>query len=233
LPQPGVLGTRLQVSRSLKGLPLQAQCSPDERREAERALVEALKKLPPSLQGEYYPLQASCSYPLKPGGMSSQEARMLKEGGLGLAATAGAMQQEWPDARGVYESADKEFAALINREAHLELFALVKPEGDANQALARLVENEELLRKVLEEDGHSLEDKSEEGPSVRIGLFVPRLAADGGFAKLCEDGGYVVTSQTSEGFVEVGSPPLLGVSTDELMSTAAALCTKLIAAEKA
>merc|ERR1719296_53666 len=231
LPAPGILGTRLHMSRSLQGLPTQTKCSFDERREAERSLVDALTKLTGSFAGEYYPLQASCSYPLKPGGMSNEEAKRLREGGLPLGASSEAMEQDWPDARGVFESADAELSVLINRHNHLELMVVVK-DGDVQAAMTKLGEAESMLSNALGQAGHSLEPVEKDGYRIRVGLFLPRLVASGDLSKFCTEFGYIITSQTADGFAEVGSEPLFE-PLSEPVRMSSELCSKLMVAEKA
>jgi creatine kinase len=75
-----VVSTKVEASRSIRGLRLFPVCKKTERREAERVLCKALLGLDGALKGDYYPLMASQSYIPKPAGMSAAEQSTL--GGL-------------------------------------------------------------------------------------------------------------------------------------------------------
>lgn len=97
-----------------------------DREEVERILVDCAMAMEGNdLKGQYYPLTGSNSYPSKPGGMSSEERKMLADNHLFdhpdapnvLSTGAG---RHWPHGRGVFTNERRSLTLWINEEEHLK-----------------------------------------------------------------------------------------------------------------
>eukprot|EP00929_Paragymnodinium_shiwhaense_P045430 TRINITY_DN23211_c0_g1_i1.p1 TRINITY_DN23211_c0_g1~~TRINITY_DN23211_c0_g1_i1.p1 ORF type:complete len:535 (-),score=110.70 TRINITY_DN23211_c0_g1_i1:205-1746(-) len=138
LPSLGnnIIHVRLRLGRNLADLPFTTGLSATQRQEVEQRLVAGLLKLEAKLDGNYYPLRASATYPGRPQGMTEAEEKRLQEAGvlllpptsaLVLASSAG---RNWPHARGVFTSRSGQLTAWVNSEEdHLCLF--LKLPGDS------------------------------------------------------------------------------------------------------
>lgn len=144
----GSLTKPARSSFNLKGLRSVQDMSPDERFEVERVLTETLLELHGELEGEYYPMPSSQSFPARMGGMSQKEAKALEKSGMLFNASE-------PSGRGVFANADLDVAVLVNHESHLEI--VVKPPlGDNETGAARLRSLEKVMRDALKLSGYDL-----------------------------------------------------------------------------
>lgn len=154
-----VVGVQVRLSRNLAALRFPSACGFDERREVERLIAGALAELGGELEGSYYPLAGSCSCDERPDGMDSateaelEERRVLfYEPDSSLAISSG-ICRDWPDARGVFASAEGGFWAWVNEEDHLRLH--IAEEGDdLRGAFGRISLAESALRQALQQAGH-------------------------------------------------------------------------------
>jgi len=239
---------RIRASRNLGGVRMPSACSFDERREVERTVVGALSELSGALEGEYYPLAASGSYPAKPKGMLPSDAKDLEAAGV-LFKEPKAHQQlaagfgrDWPDARGVFASDDRGFAAWVNEEEHVTLLSTRK-DGDLKAAFASLCAAEKALGLALQQDGYSfahcdrlgyltaMPERLGTGITISVTLPLPNLAGKPELAQLCAANGLRVASTGRGGAVEVVSQATLGVSEAAVVSATAAACSQLLRAE--
>lgn len=137
-----------QAAFQLQGLCPSGIMSSAEAQEAERVLIRALTELEGDLEGDYFPLPASSSCPLRPGGASPEESDCLLQKGLLFSAPE-------PAGRGIFVSRDEELALWIN-EARAHVQVLLKPcvSSDAiGQQVERLVQ---ALHGSVQESGYAL-----------------------------------------------------------------------------
>eukprot|EP00927_Polykrikos_kofoidii_P083263 TRINITY_DN8487_c3_g1_i1.p1 TRINITY_DN8487_c3_g1~~TRINITY_DN8487_c3_g1_i1.p1 ORF type:complete len:620 (-),score=127.35 TRINITY_DN8487_c3_g1_i1:118-1977(-) len=150
---------RVRLGRNLAGLPLTTSMTVAQRREVEQRLAGAFLKLGGELEGHYYPLRGSSTYPGRPGGMSLAEEEQLRDADALFDAPTSALilssgaGRNWPEARGVFLSRRGNFMAWVNSEEdHLRLTAWGKG-GDLWSVLSRAAEVEMLLGESISGGG--------------------------------------------------------------------------------
>eukprot|EP00930_Biecheleria_cincta_P095323 TRINITY_DN8729_c0_g1_i2.p1 TRINITY_DN8729_c0_g1~~TRINITY_DN8729_c0_g1_i2.p1 ORF type:complete len:867 (-),score=227.53 TRINITY_DN8729_c0_g1_i2:237-2837(-) len=130
-----VLSSQIRLSRNIQGLRFPPAASREELSEAERLLVQAFMTLDDDMKGEYFPLVGSQSYLPKPGGMSEQEEKALRDAGFlfylpdSTAILSSGSGRHWPRARGIFVNKARTMIAWVNEEDHLRLSSL-RPGGD-------------------------------------------------------------------------------------------------------
>jgi len=163
-----ITSTRIRARRNLAGFRFPPAMSKDERAETERLLTRALGELAGDLEGEYLPLMGSNSFASRPTGMTPEEEGLLEEGGMlfhapdAAPALSSGLGRDWPHARGVFWTNNRELAAWLNEEDHLCLWA-TRTGPDVKAALVQLFRAEAALRDVLHQDGQSFAWSSELG----------------------------------------------------------------------
>ncbi|MCP3899237.1 MAG: arginine kinase [Desulfobacteraceae bacterium] len=113
-----IVSTRIRVARNLNKFPFPTFISTKKRQQVEQLIVNAIKKLPDNLQGEYLHLKR----------IIDSKSKLLKHNlfpkmGDRFQEAAGIMR-DFPDARGVFLSNDKKFMIWINEEDHLRIISL-------------------------------------------------------------------------------------------------------------
>lgn len=138
-----VLKVRMQLVRNLAELHMLPAILPDERREVERVLVQALLNVGGQFGGEYFPLPDSYSYAPKPGGMDAAMEQKLRSDGVvfeepdASVSLSGGFGRNWPDARGVFASHDRRLKAWVNEEDHLRM-VFANRTHDLKEAFTRI-----------------------------------------------------------------------------------------------
>lgn len=202
-----VVSVRVSAARSLEGLRFPTACSADERMEVERAVTQALEGFAGELEGEYYPLQGSSTFPARPDGMSSEESVKLGECGVlfgppeAKALLSSGVGRNWPQARGVFASADEVFAVQINETEHLRVIVTLKG-SDLKKAFGRFCLASDALSLALQQDGHAF------ARSERLGF-------------LCAEPSELGTALSAIVTVRL---PRLGKQPEKLAGFCAALC---------
>jgi len=200
-----------------------------------------------NLQGEYFPLAASHSYPCKPGGMGQEDAALLSASGAlfqepkARALLAAGVGRDWPDARGVFYSRDAGFAAWVNQEEHLMLIAR-RSDGDLRAAFGCLCAAERTLGTALEQEGYgflrdpklgflmALPERLGTGLSIGVTLRLPKLAVGTDLQDICASMGLKIV-KVVRGLVEVENRATLGVSEAGLVTAMIDGCAKLLKLE--
>mmetsp|Transcript_40160 Transcript_40160/g.92898 ORF Transcript_40160/g.92898 Transcript_40160/m.92898 type:complete len:191 (-) Transcript_40160:391-963(-) len=138
--------SRVDVVRCLRGLQGDG-VTPDQRREAERVLTNALLEMAGEFAGEYHPLATSDSFPSMPGGMSAEEERVLRSRSLLFTPKTG-------DAagRGVFVNRAQDMAAWVNESDRVRF--VVFHTGPA--AETRLRRFQQAVEAALRQDGYTL-----------------------------------------------------------------------------
>jgi creatine kinase len=241
------IGTRISAGRSLTGLRLSPTIKKGERREVERVLSKALLGLEGDMKGDYYPLALSKSYPPKMGGMSMAEEDALREAMVlfrepdSTVALASGMGRHWPDARGIFASAN--FAVWCNEEDHARIIAL-EMTADVKAVFARLATAVKTCGEAVKKEGYEfmyndhlgyiLASPANLGTGLRasVMLKIPCLAARPDLKDLC--GGLRLTASggSGGGVMDVSNSDSLGKSEVELVNLLIEGCAKLVQMEK-
>eukprot|EP00929_Paragymnodinium_shiwhaense_P008587 TRINITY_DN112544_c0_g1_i1.p1 TRINITY_DN112544_c0_g1~~TRINITY_DN112544_c0_g1_i1.p1 ORF type:complete len:1423 (-),score=292.96 TRINITY_DN112544_c0_g1_i1:132-4400(-) len=160
-----VLCTQVAGGRNLQGLRMLPAMTDTERCEVERVVAKACAS---GLQGEYNALRESSSYIPTPGGMSAEAEADLKAAGLlfekpdSLIQVASGFARDWPEARGVFASGDRELAVWVNESDHIRILAREKS-SDFKRAFTRFMTAEATLRGKLADSGYSFAESSRLG----------------------------------------------------------------------
>jgi len=229
-------------------------CSFEERREAERAITQALSELTGTLEGEYFPLSGSSSVASVPGGMSAQEQQRLEGAGAlfvspdsDVLLSAG-VGRDWPDSRGVFaniESPGVGFTARVNEMDHLTM-QVVRPGSNLKEAFGQICNAEKIVSTALVQEGHAFAHSESFGflTASPVGLGtnltlsakvkLPKSSSRPDFQKVCQDLKLQVRSLAGVGSqYEVIMAPSLGVSEVDQVTAFSDSLRKLCAAEKA
>jgi creatine kinase len=172
-----VLEVRTAALRKLPTLRGPKAASVDELAEAERALVTVLSELSQVFEGEYFPLESSDTYPMRPGGMTSTEAGVLRSRKL-------LFESPDPQARGVFAAESGLFAVQINDADHVRLVS-VENGPDIKASLLRLGQAESIMRQALRQSGQELEPSDQISAVFEVTVKVPLLKEDGSFEAFC------------------------------------------------
>lgn len=119
----------------------------DQRVEVERIVSAALLDAGGSLAGEYFPLQTSKSFAMRPGGMSDDEQRALVQAGL-------LFKAEEADGRGVFATSCRGAAVWLNAHGHHVTF--VATQGRESQGGAKLEVLEDAVNEAMRLFGYTL-----------------------------------------------------------------------------
>jgi len=113
--------TRIRVARNLADFPLGTAITAAQRREVEAKVVSALDKFEGDLKGKYYSL----------GNMSDSDRKQLIadhflfKGGDKYLQSCG-LENEWPEARGIFHNEAKTFLVWVNEEDQLRIISMQK-----------------------------------------------------------------------------------------------------------
>jgi protein-arginine kinase len=230
-----IVSTRIRVGRNLKGFAFAPAISKEGRLQVEQKTVEALQGLSGELAGTYYPLL----------GMSEetktrliQDHFLFKEGDRFLK-SAGA-NRDWPEARGIFHSANKQFLVWVNEEDHLRIISM-QPGGNVRQVFARLsTAIGELERKLQfaysDRLGYLSSCPSNLGTVMRASVHVklPKLGATPEFTALCAGMGLSVRgihgehSDSEGGVFDISNKRRLGITEAEAVTMMADGVQKLM-----
>ncbi|XP_065831204.1 creatine kinase B-type-like [Oscarella lobularis] len=225
-----VLSSRVRTGRSIRGLSLPPKCSRAERRRVEAIVVDALSELDGDFTGHYYPLATMTT--------TEQEHliadHFLFDKPVSPLLTSAGMARDWPDARGIWHNAAKNFLVWINEEDHMRVIAMQNG-GDMRAVFARFCDG---LRRVEESIkargrefmwnerlGYVLTCPSNLGTGLRAGVHVklPLLSAHERFdevlgnLRLQKRGTGGVDTASEGGVFDVSNADRLGWSEVELV----------------
>lgn len=128
-----VVSTRIRAGRSIRGLPLPPGTNRAQRRKVEKLLRNGLTRMTGPMAGKYYPL----------GGMTAEEEQGLiddhflfqKPSPRNVLANCGAAR-DWPDGRGIFHNAEKNFLVWVNEEDHMRVISMEQG-GNIKNVFAR------------------------------------------------------------------------------------------------
>eukprot|EP00420_Gonyaulax_spinifera_P038645 CAMPEP_0197878022 /NCGR_PEP_ID=MMETSP1439-20131203/6518_1 /TAXON_ID=66791 /ORGANISM="Gonyaulax spinifera, Strain CCMP409" /LENGTH=536 /DNA_ID=CAMNT_0043497399 /DNA_START=87 /DNA_END=1697 /DNA_ORIENTATION=- len=137
-----------QVSRRIKGMNPVQSMSTDEASEVERILTRAFLEYTGELEGEYFPMPTSKSYPPRPGGMSSAEEALLTGQGVAIGSSGAT-------GRGIFASDSGNLVVVVNGEQHVQFVAKRKAAAPV-KAAALIKGAEDALREAVRQSGYDL-----------------------------------------------------------------------------
>ncbi len=214
-----VVSTRIRVGRNLKGFAFAPAISREGRREVEQQIVAALATLDGDLAGEYYPL-----------GDMPEETRLrliadhfLFKKGDRFLESAGA-NRDWPEARGIFHSADKRFLVWVNEEDQLRIISM-QSGGNVREVFGRLMKAIDTLERKLtfaatDRLGYLSSCPTNLGTAMRASVHVrlPKLSQTPKFKEICAKLGLSVRgihgehSESEGGVYDISNKRRLGVS---------------------
>jgi len=233
-----VITSRCRTGRSVRGFPLPPACNFEQRRELERIIVKGLNQMDGELSGQYYGLHGSRSMDCAMDKEKEEDLRskgnLFQEPDSTLLLSSGC-GRHWPDARGIYHNAEKNFFVWVNEEDHMRIISM--EEGDNIRAIfTRFANATSTIQKILKEEGsdfmHSehlgfiLTCPSNLGTGLRAGAMVkiplfsarPDFKAVLGKMKLQARGGGGVDSDSSDGKFDISNSDRLGTSETDLVN---------------
>ncbi|CAH1775390.1 unnamed protein product [Owenia fusiformis] len=117
-----VLSSRVRTGRCIRGLSLPPAISRAERREVERVCIDALGSLDGQFKGQYHSLS----------NMTDEEQEklindhFLFDKPVSPLLTCAGMARDWPDGRGIWHNANKNFFVWVNEEDHTRVISMEK-----------------------------------------------------------------------------------------------------------
>lgn len=238
---------RVELRRNFSGLKMAPCCGQAERREVERIIVKGLLGLGDAWEGNYMPLTWSDSYVPKPSGMSAEEQAQLRDDGLLFMEPTSPVRlsmglgRSWPDARGIFLGARRDFYVWCNEEDHLCLVvnaagadlkaavlraqeAAAGIEAEAQKANSGFMRDERL--------GYLTVNPVNLGNACvcSVSLSLPNLGQHVHFAAACK--ALNLGASWRAGKWDVASLPSLGVSQVDLVTGVTEGCALLVSLEE-
>ncbi|CAE7225146.1 unnamed protein product [Symbiodinium natans] len=260
LSSPGgnLLSIQVTCSRNIRGIQMPPSAQREERKEAERIVVDALFSAQDQDEllkgGEYFPLRGSESFPPKPKGMSLESEQKLKAAGelleepqSGLLLSSG-LGRHWPEARGVFTNGSG-MAVFVNEADHIRMAYRVT-DGDVWKAVDATLRVERAISTALEAGGRCFSSSglgflshcpTNVGCAMQASakLLLPKLSADEPKLKALSKQTGLFLSRRRELSEEGERMPVWEVtvartvnsSVETIAGTLAAGCRKLLAEE--
>jgi len=241
-----VLSCRVRTGRSIRGLGLPTSCTRAERRKVEKIVTDALGQLTGPLSGKYYPLT----------GMSDEDQNKLIDDHflfdkpVSPLLTCAGMARDWPDARGIWHNADKNFLVWVNEEDHIRVISM-ETSGDMKGVFTRFCTGVTRFEMNIKEMGHEfaynnhlgfvLTCPSNLGTGIRAGVHVklPLLSQDSRFDSVLDNlrlqkrGTGGVDTASSDGTFDISNSDRLGFSEVQLVQMVIDGVNLLVSMEKA
>ncbi|XP_041457982.1 creatine kinase, flagellar-like [Lytechinus variegatus] len=241
-----VLSSRVRTGRCIRGYGLPPHCSRAERRDVEKLVTDALATLDGPLKGTYYPLK----------GMTNEqqdkliEDHFLFDKPVSPLLTASRMARDWPDARGIWHNADKNFLVWVNEEDHTRVISMEKG-GNLRNVFARFCNGLNKVESALKSKGYEfmwnehlgyvLTCPSNLGTGVRAGVHIkiPNFSRHPDFQavlkhyRLQKRGTGGVDTASTDGTFDISNLDRLGTSEVQQVQTVVDGVKKLIELEKA
>lgn len=182
-----IVSTRVRVGRTVKGYPMQAKLSREQRIELEGKIKEALNQLDGELAGTYKSLNE----------MSHEEKQgLIDEHLLFNDADDKCLRDangydDWPNGRGIFMNKDKNFIVWVNEEDHIRIISMQKG-ASLKQVWARLVNAIAAMETKLEfvrhpKFGYLTFCPTNIGTGLRASVHVkvPKVADSGKLKEMC------------------------------------------------
>jgi len=144
-----VRSSRVRTGRSIRGIAMPTYCTRAERREVEKILSNACKKLTGDLAGEYESLKDMTE--------ERQEElinrHLLYDKPVSPLLIASGMARDWPDGRGAFLSKDNNLIVWVNEEDHARIVSMQKG-GDITMVWSRFCRACNEIEKIMKQDGY-------------------------------------------------------------------------------
>ena len=237
-----VLASRICTCRNIRGFSLPPFCSSSERREVEKIATTALDTLEGSLKGKYYSL----------GKMTEEERQQLAddhflfdkpESPLLLSSH---MDRDWPDARGVWHSDEKNFLVWVNEKDHTQVTSMQKG-GNMREVFTRFCEGLAKFEESIKTEGREFMRNDHLGfittcPSnigtglrVRVQVKIPLLSKLSFFKDIIEEFTLHtegVDTSPEGGVYDISNRDLLGFSEVQLVQKIVDGVERMVEVEK-
>lgn len=127
-----IKSTRVRVARNIEGFSFPCHIELSQRQELEKKIIAVLSRLKGDLKGQYYSLEH----------LDGDKCHQLKKENLIFKRgdrfqDAAGINSDFPKARGIFHSFDKQFITWVNEEDHLRLISLEKT-SDVSSVYNRL-----------------------------------------------------------------------------------------------
>ncbi len=234
-----VVSTRIRVGRNFAKYAFPSAISAEDRAAMESEIVEALKQLPGTLKGEYFPLD----------GMSEEvrakmvEDHFLFKQGDRFLESAG-VNRDWPKNRGIFFSDDKKFLVWVSEEDSMRIISM-QPGADIAEVFTRLATalnfiNEKINFAFDDVRGYHTTCPTNLGTAMRasVHIKIPKFSASPNFKAICGTLGLSIRgvhgehSESSDGVYDSSNKRRLGVTEREIYEQLYNGVKKLIEIEK-
>ncbi len=234
-----VVSTRIRVGRNFAKYAFPSAISAEDRAAMESEIVEALKQLPGTLKGEYFPLD----------GMSEEvrakmvEDHFLFKQGDRFLESAG-VNRDWPKNRGIFFSDDKKFLVWVSEEDSMRIISM-QPGADIAEVFTRLATalnfiNEKINFAFDDVRGYHTTCPTNLGTAMRasVHIKIPKFSASPNFKAICGTLGLSIRgvhgehSESSDGVYDISNKRRLGVTEREIYEQLYNGVKKLIEIEK-
>lgn len=234
-----VVSTRIRVGRNFAKYAFPSAISAEDRAAMESEIVEALKQLPGTLKGEYFPLD----------GMSEEvRAKMVedhflfKQGDRFLESVG--VNRDWPKNRGIFFSDDKKFLVWVSEEDSMRIISMQQG-ADIAEVFTRLATalnfiNEKINFAFDDIRGYHTTCPTNLGTAMRasVHIKIPKFSASSNFKAICGTLGLSIRgvhgehSESSDGVYDISNKRRLGVTEREIYEQLYNGVKKLIEIEK-
>ena len=144
-----VLSCRVRTGRSVRTFALPPFCTRAERREVERVARAALDSLDDEFAGTYYPLVDMTAAEQE----KLIEDHFLFDKPVSPLLLASRMGRDWPDARGIWHNAAKNFLVWINEEDHTRVISM-ETGADMRGVFERFCAGLRRFEEAIKRDGY-------------------------------------------------------------------------------
>jgi len=226
-----VISSRCRTGRSIRGLSLPPWCSRAERRKVEKIVVDGLANLGGEFTGKYYPLKEMTD--------AEQDQliddHFLFDKPVSPLLTCAGMARDWPDARGIWHNAAKNFLVWVNEEDHIRVISMQK-DGNMKQVFTRFCDGLNKFESAIKSQGYDfmwnehlgyvLTCPSNLGTGVRCGVHVkiPHVSEGKHFLTILEKmrlqkrGAGGVDAEAVGGIFDISNADRIGFSEIELVN---------------
>jgi len=226
-----VISSRCRTGRSIRGYGLPPWCSRAERRAIEKIIVDGLSDLGGEFTGKYYPLKEMTD---------AEQDQLINDHFLfdkpvSPLLTCAGMARDWPDARGIWHNAAKNFLVWVNEEDHIRVISMQK-DGNMKEVFTRFCNGLNKFESAIKANGYDfmwnehlgyvLTCPSNLGTGVRCGVHVkiPHVSGHARFEEILEKmrlqkrGAGGVDCEAEGGIYDISNADRIGFSEIELVN---------------
>jgi len=226
-----VISSRCRTGRSIRGYGLPPWCSRAERRAIEKIIVDGLSDLGGEFTGKYYPLKEMTD---------AEQDQLINDHFLfdkpvSPLLTCAGMARDWPDARGIWHNAAKNFLVWVNEEDHIRVISMQK-DGNMKEVFTRFCNGLNKFESAIKANGYDfmwnehlgyvLTCPSNLGTGVRCGVHVkiPHVSEGKHFLTILEKmrlqkrGAGGVDAEAVGGIFDISNADRIGFSEIELVN---------------